>query len=425
MILTLLIVFAVLVVIRVPVAFAIGLACLVVLITFDALPIEALPHKLVGGIDAYVFLAIPLFILAGVLMNAGGITDRLFSFARILVGHVPGGLGHANVVASILFAWMSGSAVATVGGLGEIEIKAMRDNGYDLPFAASVATIGSVLGPIIPPSIPMIIYAALTEESLGKIFLGGIIPGLLIGLSLMAVIYIMARRRGYPRDVRSRLREVVKASRQAVIPLLMPVIMLGGIVSGIFTPTEAAAVAALYALLISVFVYRTVHWRDLPKLFTDTMVTTAVVTFIISTTSAFSLILTVEDAGTKLAGAVLGLSANKYVVLFLINVLLLVFGALMEAGVVLILFIPILYPLAIQLGIDPIHFGVLLCANLMIGVATPPVGMSLFVMSHISGLRMETLMRAILPFLIPLLLCLLLLTYVPEVVSFLPDLFMD
>jgi len=425
MLTVLLLLFVVLVIFRVPIAFALGIACMAVLVFLSDIPLTALPHKMVNGIDAYVFLAIPLFILAGQLMNAGGITQRLFTFARTLVGHVHGGLGHANIVASVLFSWMSGSAVATVGGLGEIEVKAMKDNGYDAPFAASVATIGSVLGPIIPPSIPMIIYAAMTEESLGKLFLGGVFPGFLMAGSLMVVIYVMARRRGYPKDQRAGLAELWRSFREAIIPLLMPIIMLGGIVSGIFTPTEAAAVAALYALLISLFVYRTVGFRDLPKILVDTMVTTAVVTFIISTTSAFSLILTFEDAGTRIAETVLGISTNKIVVLLLINIMLLVFGALMEAGVVLILFIPILYPLALQLGIDPVHFGVIMCANLMIGVATPPVGVSLFVMTHISKLKMEVLMRAILPFLVPIILCLILLTYVPDVVMFLPNMFME
>jgi tripartite ATP-independent transporter DctM subunit/tripartite ATP-independent transporter DctP family solute receptor len=359
-------------------------------------------------------------------MNAGGITDRLFKFARVCVGSIHGGLAHANVVAGMLFAWMSGSAVAAVGGLGEIEIKAMKENGYDAPFAASVATSASVLGPIIPPSIPMIIYAAMTEESVGRLFLGGIIPGLLMGLSLMVLIYFMAVKRNYPRDKRTSTNEKLAAAREAVLPLLMPVIMLGGIASGIFTPTEAAAVAAAYALIISMFVYRTVKLRHLPKIFADTMITTAVVTFIISTTSSFSFQLSVAEAGDRITAAVLGFTQNKYVVLLMLNILLLILGAIMEAGVVLILFIPIVYPLLTspEVGIDPIHLGVIMCVNLMIGVATPPVGMCLFVMSHISKLKMEVLMKSILPFLVPIILCLLLITYVPQIVMVLPNAFM-
>lgn len=424
MIASLILLFIGLVAIRMPVAFAIGVACMASMVLFGEIPLTAIPHKMVNGIDSYVFLAIPLFLLAGRVMNAGGITDRLFQFARVWTGAVHGGLAQANVVASMLFAWMSGSAVAAVGGLGEIEVKAMKDHGYDTPFAASVATAASVLGPIIPPSIPMIIYAAMTENSVGKLFLGGIFPGLLMGGSLMILIYFMARARGYPRDRRATMREKLRATYRAVWPLLMPVIMLGGIAAGVFTPTEAAAVAAAYALILSVGFYRTVKIRDLPEIFVETMITTAVVTLIISTTSAFSFLLAVENAAAVISGAVLGLTTNPMLVLLMVNVLLLLFGAIMEAGVVLILFIPILYPLAMEVGIDPIHFGVVMCANLMIGVATPPVGMCLFVMSHISQLKMEVLMRAILPFLVPIILCLLLITYVPAIVTFLPSLLM-
>ena len=420
------IVFTILVAISMPIALAIGIACCISLALFSDIPLAAIPHKMVNGIDNFVFLAIPLFLLAGRLMNAGGITDRLFKFARVWVGGIHGGLAHANVVASMLFAWMSGSAVAAVGGLGEIEVKAMKENGYDGPFAAAVATAASVLGPIIPPSIPMIIYAAMTEESVGRLFLGGIVPGVLMGVSLMVLIYFMAHSRRYPRDERTSGREKLVATGEAIVPLLMPVIMLGGIASGLFTPTEAAAVAAAYALIISMFLYRTVKLADLPGIFVETMVTTAVVTFIISTTSVFSFQLSVVEAGDRVAEAVLGFTQNKYVVLLMLNVLLLILGAIMEAGVVLILFIPIIYPMVTSpaVGVDPIHLGVIMAVNLMIGVVTPPVGMCLFVMSHISKLRLEVLMKAILPFLAPIVASLLVITYAERFVMFLPDLLM-
>ncbi|MBN1481626.1 TRAP transporter large permease [candidate division KSB1 bacterium] len=418
-------VFFLLAALRMQVAFALGFACAIAIVVYGDIPLAAIPHKLVNGIDSYVFLAIPLFLLAGNLMNAGGLTDRLFKFGRAMVGSIYGGLAHACVLASMLFAWMSGSAVATVGGLGEIEVKALTDNGYDKPFAAAVATSASVLGPIIPPSIPMIIYAAMTEQSVGKLFLGGIIPGLLMAGSLMVLIYLLSRKRAYPKDASTAVREKLAAFKEAFIPLLMPAIMLGGIVSGIFTPTEAAAVAALYALTISLFVYRTVKLKDLPRIFVEAMITSAVITFIISNTSAMSFLLTVEQAGIKIASAVLGFSSSRWVILLVVNILLLLFGALMEAGVVLILFIPILYPLVVgQYGVDPIHFGIIMCANLMIGVATPPVGVSLFVMTHVAKLKMERLMRAILPFLVPIIIILLLLTYIPQIVTFLPNMFM-
>lgn len=416
--------FIILASIRMPVALALGIVSVIGLLVLSDVPLAAVPHKMVNGIDSYVFLAIPLFLLAGRLMNAGGITDRIFKFARSLVGSISGGLAHANVMASVIFSWMSGSAVAAVGGLGEIELKAMKENGFDGPFAASVTTAASVLGPIIPPSIPFIIYAAMTENSVGKLFLAGVIPGILMAFSLMTLIYVISKTRDYPKDRLPSLKQLLKASKEAFLPLLMPVIMLGGIVTGIFTPTEAAAVAVAYALLISMWVYRSVTFRDLPGILTETMITTAVVTFIISMTSPFSFLLTIKETGEAITNSVIAITENKYLVLFLINILLLFFGAIMEAGVVLILFTPILYPLALSLGIDPIHFGVIMVVNLMIGVATPPMGVCLFVMSHISGIRIEILMRKILPFLIPMLIILFLITYLPTLTTYLPDYWM-
>ncbi len=416
--------FIVLAIFRFPIAIALGVAAMVAITVASDIPLAAIPHKMVNGIDSYVFLAIPLFLLAGRLMNAGGITDRLFTFARKLVGSISGGLAHANVLASILFAWMSGSAVAAVGGLGEIELKAMKEHGFDASFAASVTTAASVLGPIIPPSIPFIIYAAMTENSVGKLFVAGIIPGLLMALSLMILIYVISRKRNYPKDAKTSLKEKMQAGKAAFVPLLMPVVMLGGIILGIFTPTEAAAVAVAYALLISLFYYKTIKIKELPAILVETMITTSVVTFIISTTASFSYLLTIENAGSRIAEVMVSITENKYLILLMINILLLVFGAVMEAGVVLILFIPILYPLVITLGIDPIHFGVIMVVNLMIGVATPPMGMCLYVMSHISGLRIELLMRKILPFLVPMIIVLLLITYFPYLVTVLPNLLM-
>lgn len=416
--------FLILAIFRMPIALALGFSTMVALWFFSNIPMAALPHKMVNGIDSYVFLAIPLFLLAGKLMNAGGITDRIFGFARVMVGGIKGGLAHANVIASIIFAWMSGSAVAAVGGLGEIELKAMKENGFDTKFSASVTIAASVLGPIIPPSIPFIIYAAISENSIGKLFMAGIIPGLLLAVALMITIYILSVMRDYPTDERKNFREFLRSFKDSALPLLMPVIMLGGIATGIFTPTEAAAVAVAYALIISLYVYRTITWKDLPEIFVETMITTSVVTFIISTTASFSYVLTIESAGERITSLVTDFTSNPYVVLLLINILLLFFGAIMEAGVVLIIFTPILYPLAMSMNIDPIHFGVIMVMNLMIGVATPPIGVCLFVMSHISGLKVEVLMKSIIPFLIPLLIILLIITYVPVLSTFLPELIM-
>jgi tripartite ATP-independent transporter DctM subunit len=423
MLLALVICFIVLACFRTPIAIALGIAASLALLIFGDIPLAAVPHKMVNGIDSYVFIAIPLFLFAGRLMNAGGITDRIFKLARALVGHITGGLAHANVMAGMFFSAISGSAVAAVGGLGEIEMKAMRDSGYDDDFSASITVASSVIGPVIPPSIPLIIYASMTDNSVGKLFLGGIIPGILLALGLMVLSYIISKKKKYPKDKFPGFRQLLRSVKDTTLPLMMPVILLGGIYSGMFTPTEAAAVAGFYALVISMFVYRTISVRDLPKLFVETMITTSVVTFVISTTAAFSFVLTIEEAGQMITGFVTGITENKYVILLIINILLLIFGAIMEAGVVLILFIPILYPLAMSLGVDPIHFGVIMAVNLMIGVATPPMGMCLFVMSQISGLKIERIMKAILPFLIPLIIVLLIITFFPILVTWLPGLY--
>jgi tripartite ATP-independent transporter DctM subunit len=268
MLATLIICFVILAIFRMPIAIALGSAAMMAIWFFSDIPMAAVPHKMVNGIDSYVFLAIPLFLMAGKLMNAGGITDRIFSFARVMVGGIRGGLAHANVIASIIFAWMSGSAVAAVGGLGEIELKAMKENGFDTEFSASVTIAASVLGPIIPPSIPFIIYAAISENSIGKLFMAGIVPGLLLAVALMITIYVISVIRNYPRDKRKSFAEFIRSFRASILPLLMPVIMLGGIATGIFTPTEAAAVAVFYALIISLYVYRTIKWKQwlLPRL---------------------------------------------------------------------------------------------------------------------------------------------------------------
>jgi tripartite ATP-independent transporter DctM subunit len=421
MLVALLICFVILACFRTTIAIALGISATVAILFFSDIPLAAVPHKMVNGIDSYIFIAIPLFLFAGRLMNAGGITDRIFKLARVLVGHITGGLAHANVMAGMFFSAISGSAVATVGGLGEIEMKAMKENGYDDEFAASITVASSVIGPVIPPSIPLIIYASMTDNSVGKLFLGGVVPGIMLAFGLMILSYFISKKRRYPKVAFPGFRQVAIALKDTILPIMMPVILLGGIYSGIFTPTEAAAVAGLYALLISIFIYRTINIKDLPRLFVETMITTSVVTFVISTTAAFSFVLTIKEAGEIITGLVTGITENKWAILLIINIILLVFGAIMEAGVVLILFIPILYPLAMSLGIDPIHFGVIMAVNLMIGVATPPMGMCLFVMSQISGIKIERLMYSILPFLVPLIIVLLLITFIPELVTWLPE----
>jgi len=416
--------FVVLAVCSVPVAIAVGAAVVISVTFFSPYPLLGVAQRMVTGIDSFVLLAIPLFMLTGRLMNQGGITDRLFEFARSLVGPIRGGLAHANVLASMIFAGMSGSAVADAGGLGMVEIKAMTDQGYRKEFAAAVTVASSTIGPIIPPSIPMVIYGAMAEVSVGRLFLGGFVPGVLMGLALMIFIYAMSFREAMPRDPAYRLGRIWRTFRAALFPLLTPVILIGGIVSGIFTPTEAAAVAAMYAFVLSFVVYRTVRVRDIPGIIIETLTTTAVVTFIISATSGFSWLLIVGKIGTLLTESVRSWTQSPWVVLLIVNIVLLILGCLMEAGVLLILMTPLLVPIMAAMGVDLVHFGVVMVLNLMIGVATPPVGMCLFVVSEACDIKLETLMWEVLPQVLPLILVLFLITYIPSLVLWVPRLLM-
>jgi tripartite ATP-independent transporter DctM subunit len=419
----LLVVFVALALLRFPIALAIGIAVAATIGAFSSLSYFVLVQRMVVGIDSFVFLAIPLFIMAGRLMNEGGITDRIFSFARAMVGHLRGGLGHANIVASMIFSGMSGSAVADAGGLGLIEIKAMNDQGYPKSFSGAVTVASSVIGPVIPPSIPMVLYGALAEVSVGRLFLGGVIPGVLVGLSLMILVSILSHIRDYPKDAPVTAREFLSRLGRAALPGLTPVIIIGGILGGVFTPTEAAAVAVVYAFVISFFVYRTIRFRDVPQIVLETMVTTAVVTFVISAASSFSYLLIISNVANSLAELLMSLTSNPWILLLILNVVLLLFGAIMEAGVAMILLVPILIPVLNMVGIDLVHFGVVMTLNLMIGVATPPVGMGLFVVSQVADLRVEELMKSILIFLVPPIAVLFLVTFVPSLATWIPSLF--
>ncbi|UCF90865.1 MAG: TRAP transporter large permease [Desulfobacterales bacterium] len=422
MLAALIIIFVILAILRFPIALAVGISCMLAIWLFSDISLIVLVQRMVTGVDTFVLLAIPLFVLTGRLMNAGGITDRIFSFARGLVGHVRGGLGQANIIASMIFSGMSGSAVADAGGLGAIEIKAMNDQGYPKLFSSSVTIASSVIGPVIPPSIPMVLYGALAEVSVGRLFMGGIIPGALVGLALMVLVYAISVKNNYPQDEKIAFAELARRFGQAFLPTLTPVIILGGIMGGIFTPTEAAAVAAIYAFVLSFFFYRSLKIRDVPDILIETMITTAVVTFLISNASIFSYLLLLGDLAGIVVSALTAVTMNKFVMLFILNIILLFFGAVMEAGVALILLVPILVPVLNIVGIDLIHFGVLMTLNLMIGCATPPVGVSLFVVSHITETRVESLMRAILPFLLPPIIVLFLITYIPILVTWIPSL---
>jgi len=385
--------------------------------------ISLLFRNIYNGIDSFPLMAIPFFMLAGDLMNHGGITLRLVNFAQSLMGHVRGGLAHVNIFSSMLFAGLSGSAVADTSALGSMLIPAMEKNGYSRPFAAAVTAASSVIGPIIPPSGIMIIYAFTMEVSVAALFAGGIVPGILVGLGLMAVTSHMAKKHDFPvASQKANVRERLVATRKATLPLLTPVIILGGILGGIFTPTEASAIAVAYAMVLSLFVLRTITIKDLPRIFTSSALSSAVVLLLVGAAIAFKTVVSLSHAAQALADFFLAMSDNPYVLLFLINVLLFIVGMFLDAGPAIIILGPILAPVFIGLGVDPIHFAIIMSVNLTVGLATPPMGLVLFVASSISGERVEVIAKHMLPFLAVEFIVILLITFVPAVSMTIPRL---
>lgn len=422
MITLILIAFFLLVALSIPMAVAIGLAVVFGLIFASPFPATIMFQKMMAGTDNFVLVAIPLFILTGNLMNAAGMTARIFTFVRNCIGFVPGGLAYTSVGASVVFAGMNGSAVADAASLGKMQVKAMRENGYTVDFAAALTAAASVIGPIIPPSIPLILYGALADVSVGKLFAAGILPGALFALSLCGWTALMDRRHHFPRDGRPSLANIARSFRSAFLAILTPVIILGGLLRGIFTPTEAGAIAAGYAFILAFFVYRAINLKQLAEILVETMVTTAIVLFIIANVSSLSWVLVITQSAQMLASGILAVSGNPLVFLLLVNLLLIFLGSFIEDGAVLMLMTPILVPIALPLGIDPVHFGVVMVLNLMIGVALPPVGMSLFVTAHVAGITVERMFRAIIPFIPPMLISLLIVTYWPKLVLYIPSL---
>jgi tripartite ATP-independent transporter DctM subunit len=412
------IVFIVLLVIGVPISISIGASAVVGCLWLDY-PLMVIGQKMVSGIDSFLLIAIPLFVLAGNLMNAGKITEKIFSFARELVGWIPGGLGHANVVASVIFAGMSGSAAADAGGLGTIELEAMTTNGYDKEFSAGVTAASSVIGPVFPPSIPLIIYGSIASVSVSQLFMGGVVPGLVMGLALMILVFIMALRRGYPRT-HFHVLALIKQFFASILSIITPLIILSGFTLGWFTPTEASSIAVGYALLIAIVVYRSMDWRSFKKCLLESGLTSANTLFIIGSSTLFSYVLIREGISTQIAEFILGLSSNPNVCLLVINVLLLILGMFMEPGAILTLMLPVLIPIAQGLNLDMVHFGVVIVLNLMIGQVTPPFGVCLFIVADVAKLELNKLYKSILPFLVPLIIVLFLITYIPGIVTWLP-----
>ena len=378
-------------------------------------------RNIYNGIDSFPLMAIPFFMLAGELMNRGGITLRLVEFSQAMMGHLRGGLAHVNILSSMLFAGLSGSAVADTSAIGSMLIPAMEKQGYSRKFAAAITAASSVIGPIIPPSGIMIIYAYVMGESVAALFLAGIVPGILVGISLMVVVRLMADRYNFPpATLKSNWKEKGKASLKAFFPLMTPVIILGGILGGIFTPTEASAVAAAYALFIGLFVLKDLEFKDIPKVFQKAALVSSVVLLLVGAAMAFKTVVSLSHAPEHLANFVLSLSENPYILLFLINILLFIVGMFLDAGPAIIILGPILGPVFIDLGVHPVHFAIIMSVNLTVGLATPPMGLVLFVASSVSGERVETIARAILPFLAVEIVVIFLITYFPALSMTIP-----
>ena len=386
--------------------------------------LSMVPQRMYAGTTSFTLLAIPFFVLAGHLMNTGGITVRLVRFAQCLTGHIRGGFGHVTVVTNMIMAGMSGSAVADATGTGTVLIPAMEQAGYPRKFSAALVAAASTIGPIIPPSIPFVIFGAMTGTSVGRLFLAGFVPGILMGLFLMITVAIIAKQRGYPREQRATLRELLVSTLHAAPAWGAPVIIIGGILAGIFTPTEAAAVASIYALVIGMFVYREIKLADLPGILRQTVRNTVQVLFIISAASVFGWLLIHQQVPKTIVEGLMALTTNRWVILLIVNVILLILGCFMEGIAVMLLTIPVFMPLVASVGVDPVHFGVIMTLNLMIGLLTPPVGMCLYAMVSISGVPLWPLARELWPYIVALTVCLALITYVPGLALWFPNLIM-
>jgi tripartite ATP-independent transporter DctM subunit len=410
----------VLLVVGSPVTVALGVGSLI-FILMEGTPSVVVLHRMVSGIDSFPLIAVPFFILAGHLMNSAGITTRIFGFAKALVGWLHGGLGHVNIGASIIFAGMSGAAVADAGGLGTIEIKAMRDAGYDDDFSVGITAASSTIGPIIPPSLPLVIYGVMASASIGELFAAGFIPGLLMGVSLMIMVALYSRKRRYPRDARFSFSRLWITFKQAFLPLQTPAIIIGGILSGIFTPTESAIAAVVYALILGLFIYRSLTWRHILRVSMDTIETSAAILMIVASATIFAWILIDQQVAVMLGDALLGFSQNKTVILIIIMMVVLLIGCFMETIAAITILVPVLLPIAEKVGIDPVHLGIIVILNLMLGLLTPPVGMVLYVLSKVSGVKFEKCVIATAPFIVPLLIVLAMITFFPDIAMWLPN----
>lgn len=408
--------------IGVPVAISLGLAGSLTIIFFSPDSVSSLAIKLFETSEHYTLLAIPFFLLAGSFMTTGGVARRLIDFANACVGHIRGGLAIGSVLACMLFAALSGSSPATVAAVGSIAIAGMVRSGYPQAFAAGIVTNAGTLGILIPPSVVMVVYAAATETSVGTLFMAGVVPGLLLGVLLMIAIYVIAVKKNLPAMPRATVRQWLSAAHKAVWGLLLMVIILGGIYSGLFTPTEAAAVAAVYSAFVALFIYKDMTIREAPKVVLESAKLSIMLMFIIANAMLFAHVLTTEQIPQQITAMVLEAGLQPWMFLLVVNIVLLVAGAFMEPSAIILILAPILFPIAMELGIDPIHLGIIMVVNMEIGLITPPVGLNLFVTSAVTGMPVTQVIRAAMPWLMMLLGFLVIVTYVPSVSMGLPRL---
>jgi tripartite ATP-independent transporter DctM subunit len=409
----------------VPIAISMGLTAVLTFIFMgEGFVLPMVAQRMYSSTTAFTLLAIPFFILAGNLMNTGGITRRVFRFALALVGHLRGGLGHVNVVSSMIFSGMSGAAVADAAGLGLVELEAMTKSGYDRRFSAAITAASSTIGPVVPPSIPFVIYGSITGVSVGKLFLAGCTPGVLMGVAMMVAVYFVSRRRNYPKEAVASFKELISTGKEASLALGTPVIVIGGILGGIFTPTEAAVVASVYALFLGLVIYRELTIQDLPRVLWDTLVHTIRVMFIISAAGFFGWLLIHQRIPDQVITGLTALTSIRWVLLLIIIFILLVLGCFLEGIAVLVITIPVFMPLIERYGIDPVQFGVIMILCSMLGLLTPPVGMSLYAVSSISGVSIGPLTREMWPYLLGIFVVLLIMSFIPQMSLWLPSLLM-
>ena len=414
----------VLIMLNMPIAVAMALTAIVFFVGLgNSSLLTMLPQRMYASTTGFTLLAIPFFILAGNLMNSGGVTTRIFRFAKAVVGHIPGGLGQVCVIANVIFSGMSGSAIADAAGLGQVLYKAMVDNGFKPKFSAAIVAAAATIGPVIPPSIPFVLYGALTGVSVGKLFMAGFIPGALMAIVLMAAIALLAKPYHLPKETRASLREVVDSTKAAFLPLLAPVIIIGGILTGFFTPTEAAVVASLYALFLGFF-YKDLTLKDLPGIFWASIRQTVSLLFIIAAAGFFGWLTIHQKIPDQIIYSLTGMSATPAGVMAVVIIIVLILGCFLEGNAIFVITIPIFVPIARQYGIDLINFGVVMTLLIMIGNLTPPVGMCLFAVSSFSNVSIGTLAKEVWPYLVGILAVTVLIAYVPQIATFLPNLIM-